>query len=292
MEQHPIPRQITTFEFKLIGFLTVKQFIYLIIFIPIGFIVYELFPIPLLNILLGVLTGAVGFALAFLPINDRPMDVWIRNFFKRLTSPTQYLYHKSNHPLYFLQNLYFTSDPHRIMTHIESREKLGRYLASKGIIQTTNTKKQSVSNLFQMSSSSLGKQKNQQQPQNIQGKPIVASSPTPNQYERDSGLLRTDPPAGGSSAGPKHPYFTGIVKNHKLIPLPGILIYVKDEKGDVVRLLKTNPHGIFATFNPLPPATYDFETRDPNNSYLFDTMKMRVESNNLKPIEIFSKELL
>ncbi len=281
MEQHPIPRQITTFEFKLIGFLTVKQFIYLIIFIPIGFIIYTLFPIPLLNIFLGVLTGAMGFAFAFLPINDRPMDVWIRNFSKRLTSPTQYTYHKSNHPLYFLQNLYFNSDPHRVMTHIDSQEKLTQYLASKGSTQRSNTKKQSVSNLFQMPSSSLSGQTQKKQTEDpIQPqKKTQVTPPSLNQSEHGSGLT-------------KHPYFTGIVKNHRLIPLPGILIYVKDTKGNVVRLLKTNPHGIFATFNPLPPGEYNFETKDPNNTYVFDTMNIAIESQVTKPIEFFSKEML
>src|SRR5450830_869986 len=52
MEQHAIPRQITTFEFKLIGFLTIKQFIYLLIFIPIGLLIFYTFPIPILNFFL------------------------------------------------------------------------------------------------------------------------------------------------------------------------------------------------------------------------------------------------
>src|SRR5438270_526220 len=34
MEQHAIPRQITSFEFKLIGFMTLKQFLYLLVFLP------------------------------------------------------------------------------------------------------------------------------------------------------------------------------------------------------------------------------------------------------------------
>ena len=148
MEQHPIPRQITTFEFKLIGFLTIKQFIYLIVFIPVGFLVYYLFPIPLINILLGIITGGLGFAFAFIPVNDRPLDVWIKNFFKRLTSPTKYLYHKANQPLYFLRNLYFVSDPHRVLAHIEAQEKLNQYLATKTPPVLSTQKKQSINNLF------------------------------------------------------------------------------------------------------------------------------------------------
>src|SRR5437763_879990 len=94
MEQHPVPRQITTFEFKLIGFMTLTQFIYLIVFVPAAYIVYQLFPVPILNILLAFVVAMMGVALAFAPIQGRPLDVWVRNIAKRLTSPTQYFYHK------------------------------------------------------------------------------------------------------------------------------------------------------------------------------------------------------
>lgn len=270
MEQHPIPRQITTFEFKLIGFLTIKQFIYLIVFIPIGFIVYSIFPVPLLNIFFGILVGGIGFAFAFLPINDRPLDVWIRNFFKRLASATQYLYLKKNQPLYFLDNLYFTNDPHRVMAHVEAQEKLAGYLATTA--PQTSQKKQSVSGLFQMATSALSGKSEQTRTAESPPPPI------PNQSEQGSGL--------------KKPFFTGVVKNHRLIPIPGILVYVKDESGSVLRLLKSNPHGVFATFNPIPSGEYQLETKDPNNSYIFDTMKINVGSENPRPFEVYSKELL
>jgi hypothetical protein len=68
MEQgHPIPRQITTFEFKLIGFLTLRQFIYLVIFIPAGYLTFILFPIPLLNILFGILIASYWSGFGFCP---------------------------------------------------------------------------------------------------------------------------------------------------------------------------------------------------------------------------------
>lgn len=273
MEQHPIPRQITTFEFKLIGFLTIKQFIYLIVFIPIGFIVYYVFPVPLLNILFGIITGALGFAFAFIPINDRPMEVWIRNFFKRLTSPTQYMYHKANQPLYFLRNLYFVSDPHRVIAHIEAQEKLAAYLSAKNPQPLAGTqKKQGVNSLFQMATSALT------------GKPPIKHEAVPQQ--------NTQTQVMPAVSDVKKPFFTGVVKNHRLLPIPGVLIYVKDEKGNVLRLLKSNPHGVFATFNPVPPGEYQFEVKDANNSYIFDTMKLQVGPENMKPFEIYSKELL
>lgn len=273
MDQHPIPRQITTFEFKLIGFLTIRQFIYLVVFIPLGLLVYSLFPIPLLNVLLGIIIGAIGPTLAFVPVNDRPLEVWVRNLYKRLTSPTQYFYRKQNPPIYFLKNLVFEADPHQVFTHIHSQELLNQYLKTKqGSKITTTPQKQNINQLLQQ--------------------PLKLKSNLQEMKQKERTPQKTSPINSFSYQTIKSPFFTGIVKNHKNIPLPGILIYVKNGKGEILRLLKTNPHGVFATFNPLVAGEYIFELKDPHNNYFFDTMKINIENNNPKPLEFFSKELL
>ncbi len=298
MEQHPIPRQITTFEFKLIGFLTLKQFIYLIVFTPLGFIVFRVFPVPFLNIVLGAMVAGIGAAFAFVPINDRPLDVWIRNLMRRVTSPTQYMYHKENKPIYFLGDLYFAQDPHRAMTHIESRQKLSAYLAQTGgtnasaPVQAQSKKKQQISNLFKEHVSLFMGKKNTPPPKKEEEKkPAPAATSTQNHAD-PAQPLPVQPQTAPSTIAGKPTFLTGVIKNHKLIPLPGILVYVKDPGGNVVRLLKTNPHGVFATFNPLDRGEYAFEPKDPRKTYFFDTMKLMVENANQKPIEIFSRELL
>ncbi len=261
MEQHPIPRQITTFEFKLIGFMTLRQFLYLVIFIPLGFVVFKIFPIPLINILLGLIVAFLGVALAFFPINERPLEVWIRNLIKRINSPTQYFFLKNNPPISIFQNLYFFSDPHRVLAHVDSQQKLASYLI---------TTKQTV-----------GRVSRNSYPQ-VQNMVVTkAISPTPISTSSEPVILQA-----------KQPFITGIIKNNKKIPLPGILIYLKDKTGIPVRLLKTNPYGIFATYSALVPEEYIFEIKDPKGTYFFDTIKIRVENINLKPIEINSKELL
>ncbi len=273
MEQHPIPRQITTFEFKLIGFLTIKQFIYLVFFIPLGLLTYFIFPIPFLNILLSILIALFGVALAFLPINDRPLDVWIKNLYKRLTSPTQYFYNKQNPPIYFLRNLSFEINPYQSLIHIRSQQLLNKYLETKNEnIIKPNDKKQTINQLLQQS--------------------LKLNPNTNKKNTKDNKTTKPSFDINSSYTTVKKPFFSGVVKNHKLIPLPGILIYVKNDKGEVLRLLKTNPHGIFATFNPLPLGEYTFEVKDPKSTYNFDKMKIRIDSKNQKPIEIFSKELL
>ncbi len=94
MDNHPIPQDITGFEFKLIGNMTVKQFAYIAAGVVAAWVSY-LTPFPLvLKIPLVLVFVGIGVALAFIPIEGRPMDVMIRNFFKAVFSPTQYVYQK------------------------------------------------------------------------------------------------------------------------------------------------------------------------------------------------------
>lgn len=272
MEQHSIPRQITTFEFKLIGFMTLRQFIYLIIFFPLAYIVYIIFPIPLVNILLGVGVACIGVAFAFFPINDRPLDVWLKNLVKRLSSPTQYYYRKDNPPISIFQELYFVADPHRVVAHIESQQKLSAYLNARPATTSTSGSKSVGRGFFHLPSSVKAKQEKS-----------VITQPGSTSSKTSSAQLVNNTQ--------KKPFFIGTVKNNKKIALPGILIYVKNQSS-TLRLLKTNPHGIFATYNPIPPGEYLFELKDPKGVYFFDTMKEMIHEENKEPIELTSKELL
>jgi len=261
MEQHPIPRQITSFEFKLIGFLTIKQFIYLLVFIGFGIVIYLLIPIPIINILMALLSGSIGAALAFIPINDRPLEVWIRNFIKRITSPTQYKFQKNNKPPRFLQDLY-PGSLDQITTHIDSQQKLSQYLSRQST--PTNTQKQSINNLF------------------IHGGPQINKKTGP-QNKSVSEIKAT---------AHNQPFLSGMVKNHKLIPLVGILIYIKKNSGsEPLRILKSNVNGVFVTYKPIEPGDYFFEIKDPTGTYLFDTIKLGININN-QPIDFISKELI
>lgn len=270
MEQHPIPRQITTFEFKLIGFMTLKQFLYLVVFCPIGYIAANLIPIPIVNILVGLLIGGIGAAFAFIPIMDRPLDVWLKNMFKRLNSPTQFFYHKKNDPVYFLKNLYFTDDPHLAVAHVESKEKLHQYLQAqkKDVQQPQNRDKQKthINDLLH---------------QNLQLPKSVSQNQKP-------GTVMN----ANADSVVKQPFISGVVKNRKQIPIPGILVTIKDNTDQQLRILKTNPYGIFATYSPLPEGDYKFEVGDPNGNYFFDTMNVHINPKDQKPIVFYSKEIL
>lgn len=94
MEQHAVPQDITGFEFKLVGDMTLKQFGEL----AAGVIMAYLFLIsgwyPLVKWPLALFFAFLGIALAFLPIEERPLDVWIANFFRAIYRPTYYVWKK------------------------------------------------------------------------------------------------------------------------------------------------------------------------------------------------------
>ena len=95
MEQHPIPQNVTTFQFRLIGDMTIKQFGYLAICAILAYVSYKL-PLPIIiSWPLVVLWVLLGIGLAFVPIEERPMDVWILSFIKSIYSPTQFVWQKS-----------------------------------------------------------------------------------------------------------------------------------------------------------------------------------------------------
>jgi hypothetical protein len=96
MENHPIPQDVTGFKFKLIGSVTVKQFLYLLGFGILATVVFMLQPLNFvfIRIPLMVLFGGIGAALAFLPIEGRPMDVMLMNFIRAIPSENRYIYRK------------------------------------------------------------------------------------------------------------------------------------------------------------------------------------------------------
>lgn len=94
MESHPIPQDVTGFQFKLIGNMTVKQFLYLAASCLIGWFFYTLPVFSFFKIILASSWVLFGFALAFLPIEGRPMDIMVFNFLKALFIPNQYIYDK------------------------------------------------------------------------------------------------------------------------------------------------------------------------------------------------------
>lgn len=91
-ERHPIPQNVTGFQFKLIGEMTVRQFAYLAGNMLTAYLMYVL-PFPaFIKVPLVLFFALLGVALAFIPYQGRPLDRWIISFFRAVFSPSQYTY--------------------------------------------------------------------------------------------------------------------------------------------------------------------------------------------------------
>ena len=109
MENHPIPQDVTGFKFRLIGSVTVKQFLYILgagalcgvfFIMPISFLIKW----PAIMLIAGI-----GAALAFIPIEGRPMDIMVMNFLKALPAENRFIFHKKGAE--GLLHDYFTPSP-------------------------------------------------------------------------------------------------------------------------------------------------------------------------------------
>jgi hypothetical protein len=102
-EEHQIPQQISTYQFRLVGDMTIKQFMQVaagalvaLIIYSSGFPGYVKWPLIVISFLAGV-------AFAFLPLQDRPLSKWVFLFLKSIYSPTIFVWKKTQDKPQFFQ---------------------------------------------------------------------------------------------------------------------------------------------------------------------------------------------
>jgi PrgI family protein len=131
MQQHPIPQNVSQYQFKLIGFLTLSQFAFLGGFLLLAFIVFKA-PLPF------IFTWPVSFILAlggilftFFKYNERPFHIYVINFLKSVYGPTQYLWQKQEKiPDFFTFTRKTTNQDHSSNRSAVSQQKLQSYLST------------------------------------------------------------------------------------------------------------------------------------------------------------------
>lgn len=92
MEQHPVPQHISSYEFKLVGDMTLKQFFQLAGGILVALIFYAT-PLPgIIKWPLIMFFALIGAALAFMPLRERPLSTWFFAFIRAIYAPTIYTF--------------------------------------------------------------------------------------------------------------------------------------------------------------------------------------------------------
>lgn len=95
MQEHPVPQNVTGYEFHLIGSMTLKQFMEVAVGVVCAVLVYWtnlplVFKYPLM-----AFVGLLGVALAFVPLEGRPLDRWFFAFIKSIYQPTMFFWKKT-----------------------------------------------------------------------------------------------------------------------------------------------------------------------------------------------------
>lgn len=271
MEQHPIPQQISSYEFRLIGSMTLKQFFKLAGGVIVAFIFYSSH-LPFL-IKWPLVLGSAGFgaALAFLPVNERPLEVYILAFFKSVFSPTIYLWQKQPVKLDLLETN-FKSDQEE-----EEEEE-------ESIISKAPQLKEFLASL---------PKKESPYPKEKEDQKVT----TPTKPEIKIELPRTVPPKPtakpefGEIPMPEPPkvpnIIVGMVTDQQGKIIEDAIVEIQDTTGNPVRALRTNRLGQFRTATPLANGEYLLLTE--KEGYQFDILKLKVENKIIPPIKIKAK---
>lgn len=95
MIEHPVPQNITSYEFRLVGSMTLKQFFELMVGLVLAFIIYRTNLYPLLKWPLIIAFVTFGVSLAFVPIQERPLDQWFMAFIRAIYNPTKFYWRRT-----------------------------------------------------------------------------------------------------------------------------------------------------------------------------------------------------
>lgn len=95
METHPIPQNISSYQFRLVGDMTLKQFFQIAGGALISLLFYSTNLHALIKWPLILFFAMLGVALAFLPFQERPLEIWILAFFKSVYTPTIFTWSRS-----------------------------------------------------------------------------------------------------------------------------------------------------------------------------------------------------
>lgn len=270
MEQHPVPQPISSYEFRLIGSMTLKQFAKLAAGILVALFFYAL---PLPGFLKWPAVGLfafLGIGMAFLPIGDRPMDVWITAFIKAIYSPTQYLWQKQKETL---------SSPAATPPPVKMSVSAVNQPTNPTVINPTGAapidkEKQFLENLQATYTSTLAARPK------IKIEPVVETNATP--------ILAKAAPANAFPFAPTQPnVICGLIKTAEGNLVDGAILDIKDQNGFVVRALKTSKLGQFRTATPLPNGTYELSIE--KEGLNFDIIKLDLSGAIITPIEINPK---
>ncbi len=325
VQQHPVPQHISSYEFRLVGDMTLKQFGYLAGGVVISLFFYALPLSPFFKWILISVSIFFGLAFAFMPIEERPLSTWMVAFIKATLNPTLFIWKKRpEKPEIFAPIIHSLSTKISLNSTLPDKTKLQEYLQTlplspldkdeeKFLIQvnelfrTTKVSAKPETTLSpkpQVSSESYAPPPKPFIPpwppleikvkpgEKVSEKPLKPTKPIvfpekPSKTSRPTVAPKINPFIPLPLPPTRPNVLVGMVLSKDDLIIEGAIIEIRNSQGVPVRALKTNKLGQFEIATPLENDTYEIEIE--KEGYKFDIIKIKVEGKIIPPIEIKAK---
>jgi len=282
MKQHPIPQDITNYKFHLIGSMTLKQFSELAVAAVLAFIIYKTNLIGIIKWPLVFLTVGLGAMIAFVPIEERPLDHWIKTFFQNIYKPTKFFWKKSNKiPDFFNYKITSTRDDFfapDINLNPARKQRIFEYLKSIPEEEKTDQfgleeeqKINTVLNEFenvQVSEKIINIENQEQEKPNLQVRVRKLKALKEDNTEKE--YLPNQ--------------IIGYISNEKEEKIAQAIVEIKDENEQTVRVLKSDENGNFLTDRPLANGVYQIIVE--KDDFVFPKVVVKLDGQKIKPLVI------
>lgn len=308
MEQHPIPQQISSYEFKLVGDMTLKQFgkaaggIILAVLVNTTALPFFI-KWPLMLVL-----AAGGLALAFLPYQDRPLETWIGAFLKSVYSPTVFLYKKKKPENWLdidLTKKIEKEEEEKIEVPQKEEKKVREFINSLPSVGREEKIREELRPEEAEKIAESMEEKTEKKLETRNGKPegeekletknekeeVEKQIPGPRLDLKTQKLEATGDAVFGSIPMPSMPetpnVLVGMVLSAEGKIVEGAIVDLQDKNGNSARVLKTNQLGQFKTLTPLSQGKYLVVTE--KGDLKFDRVEVELDGKIVQPLKIIAK---
>lgn len=312
-QQHPIPQQISSYQFRLVGDMTLKQFFQLAGGALVSLLFYASPLHPLIKWPFIIFFVLLGVALAFLPFEDRPLERWIIAFFRSIYSPTIFYWQETKvEPVFFQEEAiapaekiiapggeaalkaYLSSPPPRspFLTVFENAEQA---FLSKITQLFGGGEAVSIPKTIPTPPTDVGIRPKFV----VEEKPTEGAGPLPEfettgvgQAWRSKGMITDQAAQFSVEAAPPVPStipntIVGQILDEQGKIVDAAIMEIRDMAGRPVRALKTNKLGHFMIVTPLANGKYEIIIE--KEGYSFDPITFAAEGEIIPPIIIKAK---
>ncbi len=281
MKQHPIPQDITNYKFHLIGQMTLKQFAEMAVAVVLGFVIFKTNLIGIVKWPLIFFTVGLGAMVAFVPIEERPLDHWIKTFFNKIYKPTKFFWKKSsripdffNYRVTSNQSDYFAPN---VNLNPARKQRIFEYLKSIPSAEATDDfdleENQKINALLETFDEV-----------NVVDTDIKIEAQKPTKPDLKTRVRSLQAPRETITEEHLPNQIFGTTVDQNGIAVANVLVEAKDRGGQSLRVGKSDANGNFVLGNPLEDGFYQIVAE--KDGVIFPASELELSGQILQPLVI------